>query len=238
MGEPLPNRPHTLPSGAFPQSNNSSLERSTVKNKGQFGRLCRHSHLSQSESSGAEEEWLGPSADVTSTYARSTILQGVPAQGVVYHRSAFEQAAGNGQSWFPSNGNEVLSSSPRSPNTRSYFGPQPGLSRSQHQNKGHPAAIMKTSGTHHHQSFRGRNRTSSETEARAKSSRTPTQRKRGLSETESRPMRDKYDCSNREWFRHDVCFWLFTNVNIAFQFGWLHFCYAYLCIVAYHPSCR
>lgn len=201
MGDPLPNRPHALPSGAFTQSDGPSVERSIIKNSAQFGRVRQHSRLSQSESSAAEEEWLSPSADVTSSCARSPVLQ-----GVMYHRSAFEQAESNHQFWVPSNANETLSSSPRSPNSRSYLGSQAGLIRGQPQSKGHPTDTIKASGTQPHPRGRGRNRTSSETEARAKSSRTPTQRKRGLSETESRPLRDKYD---REWFRH-ACLWLFT----------------------------
>ncbi|XP_029687310.1 elongation factor 1-delta-like isoform X2 [Takifugu rubripes] len=203
MGDPLPNLPHALPLGdlslssnpSLERSKNPSLERSIIKSKAQFGRVRRHSRLSQSESSGAEEEWLSPSADATSSYARSPFLQCIPAQGLMYHRSAFEQAESTDQCWARSNSNEVLSSSPRSPNTRSYFGSQSGLSRSLHQNKGHPAAPMKSSGTHHHQSIRGRNRTSSETEPRAKSSKTPTQRKRGLSETESWTLRDNINMS-------------------------------------------
>lgn len=194
MGDPLPNRPHALPSGVFVQSDNPSLERSIIKNKAPFGRARHHSRLSQSESSGPEEEWLSPRADVTSS-ARSPVLQGIAAQGEPYHHSAFEQAESNHQYWAPSNGNETLSSSPRSPSTRSYFSSK---TRGQHQIKGHPAAAIKAPGTQPHQRGRGRNRTSSETEARAKSSRTPTQRKRGLSETESRPMRDKYERSSRE----------------------------------------
>lgn len=211
MGDPLPNLPHALPSEVLSQSNNPSLERS-IKNKAQFGRVRQHSRLSQSESSGAEEALLSPSADATSSYPRSPLLQCIPAQGLMYHHSAFEQAERTDQCWAQSNSNEVLSSSPRSPNTRSYFISQSGLPRSLHQNKGHPAAPMKSSGTHHHQSIRGRNRTSSETEPRAKNSKTPTQRKRGLSETESWTLGDKYDCSNWELLRHDVCFWL-TNVT-------------------------
>lgn len=171
---------------------------------------------------------MSPSADTTSSYAQSPVLQCMLAQGVMYHRGAFEQGESNDRCWAPSNGNEVLSSSPRSPNTRSYFSSQSGLSHSHHQNKGHPAATMKSSGTHHHQSIRGRNRTSSETEPRAKSSRTPTQRKRGFSETESRPMSDKYDCSNREWFRHDVCFWLKKKIENSVSF-WMaaFFCFCF-----------
>lgn len=238
MGDPLPNLPHALPLGVLSQSNNPSLERSIIKSKAQFGRVRRHSRLSQSESSGAEEEWLSPSADATSSYSRSPLLQCIPAQGLMYHRSAFEQAESTDQCWDQSNSNEVLSSSPRSPNTRSYFSSQSGLSRSLHQNKGHPAAPMKSSGAHHHQSIRGRNRTSSETEPRTKSSKTPSQRKRGLSETESWTLRDKYDCSNWELLRHDVCFWL-TNLNTVFDFRWLHFgpffFNAYLCIVLFVP---
>lgn len=230
MGDPLPNRAQALPSGVFTQSDNPSLERSIIKNEARLGRVRQHSHLSQSESSGAEEEQLSLSADLTTSYARSPVLQGTAAQGVLYHRSTFEQAESNHQCWVPSNGNKVLSSSPRSPNTRSFF------SRGQHQNKGHPADTIKASGTQAHQSGRGRNRTSSETEARAKSSWTPTQRKRGLSETERRPMRDKYDRSSREWFRH-ACLWLFTIGNIASTLGWLHFCLAFLCFIAYR-ACR
>lgn len=209
MGDPLPNRPQALPSGAFTQSDNPSLERSIIKNEARFGRMRQHSRVSQSESSGAEEERLSPSATLTSSYAQSPVLQGVAAEGVLYHRSAFEQAESSHQCWVPSNSNEALSSSPRSPNTRSYFSPQARLSRGQHQNKGHPADTIKASGTQAHQSCRGQNRSSSETEARAKSSRTPTQRRRGFSETESRPMRDKYDRSSGEWFRH-ACLCLFT----------------------------
>lgn len=182
MGDPLPNRPHALPSGVFTQSEQPSLERSIIKNKARFGAVRRYSRLSQSESSGAEEEWLSPSADVASSYAQRPVLQGIPVQGVFYHHSAFEQAESNHQCWVPSDGNETLSSFPRSA-----FSPQVGLMHGQHQKKGHPADAIKVG--------RGRNRTASETEARAKSSRTPTQRKRGLSETE---MRDKYDRSIRE----------------------------------------
>lgn len=237
MGDPLPKLPHALPSGGLSQSTSPPLERSIIKSKAQFGRVRRHSRLSQSESSGAEEEWLGPSAVATSSYARSPVLQCIPAQGVMYHRSAFEQTESTDQCGAPPNGIEVLSSSPRSPNTRSYFSSQSGLSRSPHQNRGHPAAPVKSSGAHHHQSIRGRNRTSSETEPRAKSSRTPTQRKRGLSETESWTLRDKYDCSNWEWFRHDVCFWL-TNLNTAFNFRWLHFGPSFLLTCVSCSSCR
>lgn len=220
MGDPLPNHPHALPSGAFTQSDDPSLERSFIKNKGRFGRVPPRSRLSQSESSGPEEGWLSPSADVTSSYAGGPVLQ-----GVLNHRSAFEQAE---------NGNETLSSSPRSPNTRSFFGSKAGLARGQHQNQGRPAGTIKASGTQPLQSGRGRNRTSSETEARAKRSGTATQRKRGFSETESRPMRDKYERCSREWFRH-ACLRLFTIVNVVSHFGWLRFLfglfYAYLCIV-------
>lgn len=219
MGDPLPNHPHDLPSGAFAQGDNPPLERSIAKSKGRFGRVRQHSRLSQSESSGAEEEWLSPSADTTTSYAPSPVLQGVPAQGVLYHRSAFEQADSDHQCRGPPNGNGTLSSSPRGPSARSYFSSQAGPARGQHQNKGHPA------GAQPHQRGRGRNRTSSETEARARSSRTPTQRKRGLSETESRPLRDKYERSSREWFRH-ACLWLYPILNIVSNFEWLYICLA------------
>lgn len=195
MGDPLANRPHALPSGAFTQSDDPFLERSFIKNKGRFGRVPPRSRLSQSESSGPEEERLSPSADVTPSYAGSPVLP-----GALYHRSAHEQAESDRTCWVPPNGNKALSSSPRSPNARSYFSSQAGLARGPHQNQ--PP----------HQSGRGRNRTSSETEARAKPSGATTQRKRGFSETESRPMRDKYERSSREWLRH-ACLLLFTIVD-------------------------
>lgn len=218
MGDLLPNHPPALPSGAFAQSDNPPLERSVVKNKGQFGRVRRLSRLSRSESSGAEEEGLGPSADVTSSYARSPVLQGTPAQGGLYHRSAFEQA----ESRAPSNGDETLPSSPRSWSARSYFSSQAGPAHGQHPNKGRSADAVKAFGAQPPQRGRGRNRTSSETEARARSSRTPTQRKRGLSETESRPMRDKYDRPSREGFR-SACLWLYPILNITSNF-WMALC--------------
>lgn len=195
MGDPLANRPHALPSGAFAQSDDPSLERSFIKNKGRFGRLPPRSRLSQSESSGAEEERLSPSADVTSSYAGSAVVP-----GALSHRSAHEQAESDRKCWVPPNGNKALSSSPRSPNARSCFSSQAGPARGPHRNQ--PP----------NQSGRGRNRTSSETEARAKPSGATGQRKRGFSETESRPMRDKYERSSREWLRH-ACLRLLTIVD-------------------------
>lgn len=67
------------------------------------------------------------------------------------------------------------------------------------QDQEHPFPIMKSSGTTNHQNKKSRNRTSSETEQGGKgSSRGPTQRKRGHSETENRPRWDKYDtCHTR-----------------------------------------
>lgn len=224
MGDPLANRPHALPSGAFTQSDDPSLESSSIKNKGRWGRVPPRSRLSQSESSGAEEQWLSPSVDVTSSYAGSPVLP-----GALYHRSAHEKAeSDHNKCWVPPNGNKALSSSPRSPNTRSYFSSQAGLARGLHQNQ--PP----------HQSGRGRNRTSSETEARAKPGGATTQRKRGFSEMERRPMRDKYERSSREWFRH-ACLRLLTLVDRIQRlildgcvFVWPF--YAYLCIVLVVPT--
>lgn len=195
MDQCLPNSQQATPVGAFRQGNIPSKERGIISGeKDKFGRLRRDSRLSQSEnqSSGAEEEWLSTSMEARSSYGQSPILQGMQAEGIWYHRSAHEQAESNHQRWNASNGNGPLSSSPRSPNTRGYLSFQSRRTRSQQQDEGHPITTVKASGTPHRQYSRGRNRTTSETEQRGKSSRAPTWRKRGLSETESWPIWDKY----------------------------------------------
>lgn len=96
--------------------------------------------------------------------------------------------------------NGVLSSSPRSPGTRGPYAPRGGASRAKlpqgprqenPTNKENGAA--KSPATPRQPAGRGRNRTSSETEKGGKGSRGPAHRKRGLSETEGRPWREKYD---------------------------------------------
>lgn len=195
MDQSLPNlqqgqaSQHATPVGTFRKSNISSKDGSIIS-KEKFQDL----HLSQSESQ-------SPGAEV----------EGMQVGGIWHHRSGYEQAEGNSQRWIVSNGNGPLSSSPRSPNTRSYLSFQSRRTHSQQKDEGHPVTTVKASGTSHHQYSRGRNHTSSETQQRAKSSRGPVLRKRGLSETESRPMRDKYGIrhkAQREWERR-VFFGLF-----------------------------
>ncbi|KAE8290767.1 Elongation factor 1-delta [Larimichthys crocea] len=186
---------HGPPVGAFRLGNIPINERGVLSGaEVQYGRLRQRTRLSQSESqsSGAEEEWLSTSLEASGSYGQSPVLQGTPAEGVWYHRSVHEQAESNHQRRLASNGNGPLSSSPRSPNTRGYTSFQSRRPRGQQQDQGHPVTTVKASGTPHRQYSRGRNRTSSETEKGSKGSRGPTQRKRGLSETESRPRWDKY----------------------------------------------
>ncbi|KAK7896140.1 hypothetical protein WMY93_021465 [Mugilogobius chulae] len=74
----------------------------------QFGRVKRRSRLSQSESSGPEEE--------AGSYGRSPVLQGLQAEQVWYNRNSYEQAEGNFHRQRTSSNNGPMSSSPRSPN--------------------------------------------------------------------------------------------------------------------------
>ncbi|KAG8014262.1 Elongation factor 1-delta [Nibea albiflora] len=183
---------HGPPVGAFRQGNIPINERGILSGaEVQYGRLRQRTRLSQSESqsSGAEEEWLSTSLEASGSYGQS------PAEGVWYHRSVYEQAESNHQRRLASNGNGPLSSSPRSPNTRGYMSSQSRRPRGPQQDQGHPVTTVKASGTPHRQYSRGRNRTSSETEMGGKGSRGPTQRKRGLSETESRPRWDNTNMS-------------------------------------------
>ncbi|XP_051257297.1 eukaryotic translation elongation factor 1 delta a (guanine nucleotide exchange protein) isoform X1 [Dicentrarchus labrax] len=184
MDQSVPNRQqggapqHAIPVGAFRQGNIPSKERGIISgDQVQFGKLRRPIRLSQSESSGAEEERLSTSMEARGSFGRSPVLQGM-------------QAEGNYQRRLASNGNGPLSSSPRSPNTRGYLSFQSRRTHGEQQDQGHPVTTVKASGTPHRQYSRGRNRTSSETEQGGKGSRGPTQRRRGLSETESRPRWD------------------------------------------------
>lgn len=199
MDQSLPNRQqggapqHAVPLGAFRQGNVPTMERGIISGeKIQFERLRRRTRLSQSESSGAEEEWLSTSMEASGSYGQSPVLHGL-------------QAESNHQRRLASNGSRPLSSSPRSPNTRAYMNFQSKRTRGQQQDQGQPITTVKASGTPHRQYSRGRNRTSSETEQGGKGSRGPTQRKRGLSETESKPRWDKYGTSHTGKGRDIVC---------------------------------
>ena len=179
MDQSLPNH---QPGGSLKHGNNPSQERAITGDK--QGKWRQRSRLSQSESQtyGAEEE-LPSSIDASGSYGRSPTLQGI-------------QAEGNNQRCVASNGSRLLSSSPRSPNTKGYLNSKSRRTRSQQQDGGQPITTVKASGTPHRQSSRGRNRTSSETEHGGKSRKEPTRRKGGLSETESCPMWDKYGNSH------------------------------------------
>nr|XP_046263808.1 eukaryotic translation elongation factor 1 delta a (guanine nucleotide exchange protein) isoform X2 [Scatophagus argus] len=192
MDQSLPNHQQggapqaAAPVGAPRPGNIPTKKRGIISgDKDQFGRLRRHTRLSESQSSGAEEEWLSTSLEAGGSYGQSPILQGVQA----------ELAEGSCQRQLTSSRNGLLSSSPRSPNARGYSSFQSKRTRSQQQDQGHPVTTVKASGTPHRQYSRGRNRTSSETEQRGKGSRGPTQRKRGLSETDSKPVWDNNNMS-------------------------------------------
>lgn len=234
-GAPQP----AAPVGAFRLGNVPTQERGIISgDKVQFGRPRRHTRLSQSEGqgSGAEEEWLSSSMEGTGSYGQSPILQDMQAEGMWYQRSAYEHAESNYQRWRAANGSGALSSSPRSPNTRGYQTFQTRRSRGQQQDQGHPVTTVKASGTPHRQNSKGRYRTSSETERGGKGSRGPTQRRRGLSETEGRPRWDKYGTFHTGNERDMMCvlsvfffltimfFWVFFCCLSAFVFGLFQLC--------------
>lgn len=185
---------NAVPVGAFRQGNVPTVERGIIIGDNvQFGRLRRRSNLSQSESSGAEEERLGSSMEASGSYGRSPFFQGMQGEAVWYNRTAYEQAEGDYHRRLASNGNGPLSSSPRSPNAKGTLTFHSRRSNDQQRDEGHGVTTVKASGTPHRQQGKGPNRTSSENEQGAKGSRGPNPRKRGFSETEGRPRLDKYD---------------------------------------------
>lgn len=211
-----------------------TLERGIISGDNiQFGRLRRRTRLSQSESSGPEDERLGSSLEAAGSYGRSPILQGMQAEGVWYNRGAYEQAESNYHRRLASNNNNgPLSSSPRSPNARGSLTFRSRRAQEHQQDHGHPVATVKASGTPHRQSSRGRSRTSSETEQGGRGSKGPNQRKRGFSETENRPRRDKYDTSHTGNGRDLMCVFSLFNHNVAvFWYNLLS-----VCIFVWHFS--
>ncbi|XP_023128940.1 eukaryotic translation elongation factor 1 delta a (guanine nucleotide exchange protein) isoform X2 [Amphiprion ocellaris] len=199
MDQSLPNRQqrgapqNAAPVGAFRQGNAPAVERGIISGDNiQFRRLRRHT---QSESSGAEEEWLSSSVEASGSYGQSPVLQGMQSEAIRYNCNTYEQAESNHHRRLASNGNGPLSSSPRSPNTRGSLTFHSRRIHGQQQDQGYPVTTVKASGTPHRQFSRGRNRTSSETEQGGKGSRGPHPRKRGLSETESRPRWDNANMS-------------------------------------------
>uniref|UniRef100_A0A3P8UBB4 Eukaryotic translation elongation factor 1 delta a (guanine nucleotide exchange protein) n=1 Tax=Amphiprion percula TaxID=161767 RepID=A0A3P8UBB4_AMPPE len=199
MDQSLPNRQqrgapqNAAPVGAFRQGNAPAVERGIISGDNvQFRRLRRHT---QSDSSGAEEEWLSSSVEASGSYGQSPVLQGMQSEAIRYNRNTYEQAESNHHRRLASNGNGPLSSSPRSPNTRGSLTFHSRRIHGQQVDQGYPVTTVKASGTPHRQFSRGRNRTSSETEQGGKGSRGPHLRKRGLSETESRPRWDNANMS-------------------------------------------
>lgn len=190
---------NAIPVGAFRQGNIPTVERGIISGDNvQFGRLRQRSHLSHSESSGSEYERLGSSADAGGSYGQSPVLQGMLAEG-------------NYQRRLPSNGDGPLSSSPRSPNARGplTFHSRRGQDLHPDQRSSPAVTTVKASGTPHRQSGRVRDRASSETEQGSKGSRGAHPRKRGFSETESKPRWDKYDAAHTQSNR--CVFGLFNN---------------------------
>lgn len=209
---------NAIPVGAFRQGHVPTMERGIISGDNvQFGRLRQRSRLSQSESSGAEEERLGSSMEASGSYGHSPVFQGVQAEAMRYDRSAFEHAESNYQRWLAANGNGPLSSSPRSPNTRGPLTFHSRRTHDQQQDQEHAVTTVRASGTPHRQFIRGRNRTSSETEQGSKGSRGPHLRKRGLSETESRPKWDKYDTSHTGIGRDKM------SVSVYVSFLWYEY---------------
>lgn len=229
MDQSLPNRQqrgapqNAAPVGAFRQGNAPTVERSIISGDNvQFRRLRRHT---QSESSGAEEEWLSSSLEANGSYGKSPVLQGMQAEANYHRRLA-------------SNGNRPLSSSPRSPNTKGSLTFHSRRIHGQQQDQGHPVTTVKASGTPHRQFSRGRNRTSSETEQGGKGSRGPHPRKRGLSETESRPRWDKYDSSHTRNGRDMICvFNLFNYCNYNVFVVRLQFSFDLFVFFLFFKSC-
>ncbi|XP_054597531.1 eukaryotic translation elongation factor 1 delta a (guanine nucleotide exchange protein) isoform X2 [Nothobranchius furzeri] len=183
---------NAIPAGCFGQGNVPTLERGIISGDNvQFGRLRRRSHLSQSESSGAEEERLSSSVEASGSYGQSPVLRGMQAEAVWVNRSSYEQAEGHYLRGLASNGIGPQSSSPRSPSTRG------GLTFHSRriQDQGPVVTTVKVSGTPHRHMGRGRDRTSSETEQGGKGNKGTHPRKRGHSETENRPKWDKTNMS-------------------------------------------
>lgn len=156
-----------------------SVERGIISGDNlQFGRVRRRSHLSQSESSGAEEERLGSSVEAGCSYGRSPVLQAM-------------QAESPGQGQLASSGSGPPSFSPRSPNARGPFGVHSRRTNGQKQDEGHTIPTVKASGTPHRHVSGGRHRTSSESDQGGKGSKGPHPKKRGPPEMKNKPRLDK-----------------------------------------------
>ncbi|XP_076018525.1 elongation factor 1-delta-like isoform X2 [Genypterus blacodes] len=195
---------HDVPMGAVRQSGVPILERGIISGDNiHFGRLRQRTRSSHSESqgSGAEEEWLSGSGEAAGSYGRSPVYPGMQhAENAWFSRSGSEQAEGGNQRRLFTGDHPPLSSSPRSPNVRG------GHTLTFHSKRGHgqpqeaghqsrPDNTVKASGIPHRQYSKGRNRTASESEKGGKGSRGPANRKRVYSESECRPRWDNHNMS-------------------------------------------
>uniref|UniRef100_A0A3P9HBR2 Eukaryotic translation elongation factor 1 delta a (guanine nucleotide exchange protein) n=1 Tax=Oryzias latipes TaxID=8090 RepID=A0A3P9HBR2_ORYLA len=181
--------PHNAgPAGSPSQGNVRSVERGIISGDNvQFGRVRRRSHLSQSESSGAEEERLGSSVEAGCSYGRSPVLQAMQEEAVLHNLRSLEQAESPGQGQLASSGSGPLSFSPRSPNARGPFGVHSRRTNGQKQDEGHTIPTVKASGTPHRHLSGGRHRTSSESDQGGKGSKGPHPKKRGPPEMKNKP---------------------------------------------------
>uniref|UniRef100_A0A3P9LV61 Eukaryotic translation elongation factor 1 delta a (guanine nucleotide exchange protein) n=1 Tax=Oryzias latipes TaxID=8090 RepID=A0A3P9LV61_ORYLA len=177
--------PHNA--GPASQGNVRSVERGIISGDNlQFGRVRRRSHLSQSESSGAEEERLGSSVEAGCSYGRSPVLQAMQEEAVPHNLRSLEQAKSPGQGQLASSGSGPPSFSPRSPNARGPLGVHSRRANGQKQDEGHTIPTVKASGTPHRHLSGGRHRTSSESDQGGKGSKGPHPKKRGPPEMKNK----------------------------------------------------
>ncbi|XP_046884402.1 eukaryotic translation elongation factor 1 delta a (guanine nucleotide exchange protein) isoform X2 [Hypomesus transpacificus] len=170
------------------------------------GRRQRRTRSSQSESqgSGAEEEWVfGSPLEGATSFGQSPVFQGLLGEHVWYNRWAFEQAESAPQR---RNGNQPpLSSSPRNQGRGSRTLTFRSRRPQQHQQQGppeeehHPSSYSQSPGTEGSKRLpaqgRGRARSFSSEPHEGRGRGYRRARRRGLSETEGRPRRDNINMS-------------------------------------------
>ncbi|XP_067108543.1 eukaryotic translation elongation factor 1 delta a (guanine nucleotide exchange protein) isoform X1 [Osmerus mordax] len=190
---------NAVPVGAVRGGNGPTLARGNLNGDDiHVGRRQRRTRSSQSESqgSGAEEEWV-----FGSPMEGATALQGLLGERVWYNRRAFEQAESAPQR---RNGNQPpLSSSPRNQGrgsrTLTFRSRRPQQHQGPPEEEHHPNSYSQSPGTE------GSKRPPAQGRSRARSfSSEPHEgrgrgyrgaRRRGLSETEGRPRRDNINMS-------------------------------------------
>lgn len=164
------------------------------------------SSQSESQGSGAEEEWVfGSPLEAAGSYGQSPVFQG---EQVWYNRRAFEQVESSNQR---RNGNQPpLSSSPRGQGrgsrTLTFRSRRPPQNQGAPEEEYHPSSYPQSPGTEGPQrqpaQGRGRARSYSSEPYGGSGRGYRGGRRRGLSETEGRPRRDKYGTLLKEWERH------------------------------------